>query len=225
MRQGPAIGVDGYPGGWVAVHLAAGRFERAWAASDLTTLLAGLAAGATVGIDIPIGGVQRGWRAADHAARAALGPRRSSVFLVPPRPVWTEPTHAAASVRCRELTGSGLSMQSYRLLPKMLEAERFTGTELHEVHPELVFQRLNGGATVPYGKKTWNGQTHRRALLAGVDVVLPDDLGTAGAVPPDDLLDAAAVAWCAGRIARSEAVPLPDVPEYDVTGRRIAIWS
>lgn len=224
MRQGPAIGVDGYPRGWVAVLLRAGRFDRAWTAPDLASLLAGVGPGATVGIDIPIGGVDRGWRTADLAAKAALGPRHSTIFAVPPRPVWTEPTHAAASARCRELTGAGLSVQAYRLLPKMIEADRFTALALHEVHPELVFQRLHG-ATLPYGKKSWNGQTRRRALLAGAGVVVPDDVGPAGAVPADDLLDAAAVAWCARRIARSEAVPLPDAPVYDATGRRMAIWS
>jgi predicted RNase H-like nuclease len=141
---------------------------------------------------------------------------------VPPRPVWTIAEYGAANALCRELTGSGLSVQAFRLLPKMLEADRHPG--LFEVHPELVFHRLNGGP-LPYGKKTWNGQQVRRRLLADAGVVVPDDLGPAGVAPADDVLDAAAVAHAAYRITRSVAVALPEVAEYDGSGRRIAIWS
>jgi predicted RNase H-like nuclease len=42
-------------------------------------------------------------------------------------------------------------------------------------------------------------------------------------VPLDDVLDAAAVAWTANRIAVGIASTLPDPPEQ-VGGRRVAIW-
>jgi predicted RNase H-like nuclease len=44
----------------------------------------------------------------------------------------------------------------------------------------------------------------------------------AGTVPPDDILDAAAVAWSADRIARGQASSLPDPPQ--VAAVPIAIW-
>ena len=55
-----------------------------------------------VGIDMPLGLLESGWREADRAARGLLGPRRSSVFAIPPRAVWAQAsyrprTSAAAS--------------------------------------------------------------------------------------------------------------------------------
>src|SRR3712207_3556125 len=61
------------------------------------------------------------------------------------------------------------------------------------------------GAPLAYAKKTWSGQARRRELLARHGIVLPDMLGPAGQAPPDDVLDAAAVAWSA-----PPASPLPD---------------
>jgi hypothetical protein len=53
--------------------------------------------------------------------------------------------------------------------------------------------------------------------------VLPDNLGAAGDVPCDDILDAAAAAWSAHRIAKDMAASLPDPPQF-VDGQSIAIW-
>ena len=48
---------------------------------------------------MPLGLVQSGWREADRAARRLLGPRRSSVFAIPPEAVWAEPSYQAANQR------------------------------------------------------------------------------------------------------------------------------
>jgi predicted RNase H-like nuclease len=53
--------------------------------------------------------------------------------------------------------------------------------------------------------------------------VLPDELGPAGQAPPDDILDAAAVAWSAHRMAIGAASSHPNPPEED-DGSKIAIW-
>jgi len=225
-----AVGVDAYAGGWVAVAVAYGRrtvrVDRVWAGGRLDVLLAGEPASTVVGLDLPLGGVAGEWRVADLAAKRLLGRQHSKVFSVPPRPVWELP-YAEANARCRELTGAGLSVQAYRLLPKMLEAEVYRDTgphDLHEIHPELVFVGLAGGL-VPYGKKTWNGQMARRALLEAVGLTLPPDLPEAGDVPPNDVLDATAVAWGAVRIARGQARHVPDpAVQVDHRGRPIVIW-
>jgi predicted RNase H-like nuclease len=216
-----AVGVDAGAGGWVAVSLVEGRFSTAWFAEDLETLLAPVPALARVGIDIPLGGVAQGWRAVDLAAKRLLGPQHVKVFLAPPRPVWALADFTAANARCRELAGAGLSRQSFGLLARMLAAEAVE-RPLFEVHPELVFLSLHGGL-LPYGKKSWNGQFTRRGLLAGVGVVLPDQLSGIGSVPADDVLDAAAVAWCAHRIALGLACRVP-ADQHDVGGRPIEIW-
>ncbi|HEX3308887.1 MAG TPA: DUF429 domain-containing protein, partial [Streptosporangiaceae bacterium] len=131
-------GVDACRRGWVAVSLYApggargGRpprnqqsTERAGMAArlqveaigvhqDLTDALDGTEA-RVVGIDMPLGLLKSGWREADRAARGLLGPRRSSVFAIPPRAVWEQASYQAASQRCRELTGQGLSIQAWGL--------------------------------------------------------------------------------------------------------------
>jgi predicted RNase H-like nuclease len=53
---------------------------------------------------------------------------------------------------------------------------------------------------------------------------LPGDLAEAGTVQADDILDAAAAAWSASRIASGHAVSLPDPPQLDEAGYPIAIW-
>ncbi|MFI6764988.1 DUF429 domain-containing protein [Streptomyces sp. NPDC050355] len=63
--------------------------------------------------------------------------------------------------------------------------------------------------------------TALRSLLPGA---LPDDLGDAGRTPPDDVLDAAAAAWTAHRIACGRARSVPNPPERDAGGRPVAIW-
>ncbi|MDI9886446.1 DUF429 domain-containing protein [Streptomyces sp. HNM0645] len=231
------LGVDACPGGWVSVALRDGRFDGARFAADLRSLLGARAPqGGTedggeagvVAVDIPLGLLETGWRRADAAAAALLGRRRGSVFRVPPRAVWQEERYEAANHRCRELTGAGLSRQSWGLAAKLREANACLaeagGERLREVHPEVSFRALAGGRPLSYRKKSWAGQMVRRGLLREAGVVLPDELGGAGSVPPDDVLDAAAAAWSADRIARGRARSLPDPPQLGDRDRPIAIW-
>lgn len=44
-------------------------------------------------------------------------------------------------------------------------------------------------------------------------------------VGEDDLIDACAAAWTAGRIARGQAVSFPSPPERDAAGLPVAIWA
>ncbi|BFU46096.1 DUF429 domain-containing protein [Krasilnikovia sp. MM14-A1004] len=219
------IGVDAYALGWVGVELRDGTFGRAMLASTLYEIVAGSSGAAVIGVDVPLGMLPDRWRAADAVAADQLGPRRSSVFRVPPRPVWQEPDFAAANRVCKQLTGTGISRQSWALRPKLLEAnaiwERHPGL-LFEAHPEVSFRTM-ADAPLQYAKKTWTGQAQRRELLAKQGIVLPDNLGPAGQAPPDDILDAAAVAWTAHRMATNAAHSHPDPPE-EADGAKIAIW-
>ena len=222
-RPAISVGADGYPGGWVGVELADGAFRRAWVGSTVEALLAGVPPDAVVGVDMPVGLVDAGWRTADLRARSLVGARRSTVFAIPPRDVWAAADLAQAQARCRDLTGSGLSAQTWALRRKVLEVAAYPG-RLFEVHPELIFTTI-AGRPLRYGKRTWSGQASRRSLLARVGVVLPDDLGPAGVAAVDDVLDAAAVAWCAYRIGLGEGRHVPDPPaEHDRdTGHPIVI--
>jgi predicted RNase H-like nuclease len=205
---------------------AAGAYEGAVLAATLADLVAAAGEVAVVGVDMPIGSVAGGRRAADAAARAVLGPRRSSIFWTPPPEALAAAGYAEANAGARAATGRGLSRQAWNLVPKMREAAALADAgrvPLREVHPEVSFAAM-AGAPLPAPKKTWAGAVHRARLLADHGVRLPDDLGPAGAAPVDDVLDAAAVAWSARRIAAGTAVTYPDPPERDGRGRPVAIW-
>jgi predicted RNase H-like nuclease len=236
-------GVDACPRGWVAVTLEVGaaarrrpgpgqdggvRVERVRAHGSLAGLLEDDGAD-VVGIDIPLGLLESGWRNADLAARGLLGARRSSVFAIPPRAVWAEPGYPAANQRCRELTGQGLSVQAWGLRAKLLEADRYRercGHPLYEVHPELAFGAL-AGTPLRLSKHTAPGRELRRELLARAGITLPAGQPGPGPAarraPLTDVLDAAAVAWSARRIALGQAVVIPARPQRDRGGREIAI--
>ncbi len=224
------VGIDACRTGWVAVVLADGQVTGVLAAAVLAEVLGACPAAAAVGVDMPLGLVQRGWREADQLAAARLGRHRSRVFAVPPRPAWDAADHAEAVRRCRQLTDppAGFSRQAWNLKEKLRQADEQRasgGHPLFEVHPELAFAALNGGTPVAASKKSWNGQMTRRALLAAAGIVLPDELAeAAGLVPPDDVLDAAAAGWSAGRIARGQAASLPEPPGADDAGLPMAIW-
>jgi len=184
-----------------------------------------LHAGGVIGIDMPLGLLAGGWRTADALARAALGRRGASVFAIPPRPVWDQPTYADANRRCRELTGRGLSAQAWGLRAKLLEADyhrhRFPHP-LYEVHPELSFSELTG-APLLASKHSREGLDARRALLRATGIHLPASGDLRPGIAEDDLLDAAAVAWSAARIASGFAKILTDPAQRSDDGSEIAI--
>ena len=228
-------GVDACRGGWVAVSLdgpeEAGGTEGVDGVGPLRVemvrvheTLAGVLDGhgsRVIGIDMPLGLTESGWREADRVARGLLGPRRSSVFAIPPRAVWEQASYQAASQRCRELTGQGLSIQAWGLRARLLEADRFRrgcGYPLYEVHPELAFCAL-AGAPLAESKHTAPGRERRRELLSRAGIVLPQ----ISRAPVTDTLDAAAVACSAWRIATGRAVVIPARPQRDDRGLPIAI--
>jgi len=236
-------GVDACRGGWVAVSLdgpedaggtdgvdgVAGssllRVEMVRVHETLAGVLDGHGS-RVIGIDMPLGLTESGWREADRVARGLLGPRRSSVFAIPPRAVWEQASYQAASQRCRELTGQGLSIQAWGLRARLLEADRFRascGFPLYEVHPELAFCVL-AGAPLAHGKHTAAGREQRRELLSRAGIALPlISRARIPRAPVTDTMDAAAVACSAWRIGTGRAVVIPARPQPDDRGLPIAI--
>jgi predicted RNase H-like nuclease len=82
---------------------------------------------------------------------------------------------------------------------------------------------MNGGFLTE-SKRTWNGHQQRRELLARRGVELSAGLGAAGQAGADDVLDAAAAAWTALRVANGTAECLPAAPETFSDGIACAIW-
>jgi predicted RNase H-like nuclease len=234
-------GVDGCAGGWVAVTLG---LVGSPAAPDAPLLTSSHAHGPAVtaitvaatldelplagvtGIDMPLGLLATGWRDVDVLARRALGRRGVTVFAIPARPVWECETYAAASQTCKRLTGKGFSIQAWGLRRKIAEADEFRraaaapdGVRLYEVHPELSFAAM-AGAPLTDTKHTLAGLAIRRQLLSEEGIALPPKVTGAA---EDDLLDAAAVAWSARRIAAGEATVLTTPTQRADDGTEIAI--
>ena len=218
-------GVDACRRGWVAVSVNTARpgglkVDSVRVHASLARVLEEDEA-SVVGIDMPLGLLDSGWREADRAARRLLGPRRSSVFAIPPRAVCAQASYQAANQRCRELTGQGFSIQAWGLRAKLLEADLYRATcghPLYEVHPELAFGAL-AGAPLEHSKHTEAGRDLRRELLGRAGLAVP----RVRLAPVTDMLDAAAVAWSAWRIATGQAVVIPGRLQVDGQGREIAI--
>lgn len=235
-------GVDGCRGGWLMVWRAIGP-EGTTSAAEVAVCQRwrDLPAADTVAVDMPIGLPESGRRGCDMAARAHLGPRRSSVFLDLRRPLLGFADYASANAWAKA-DGAGLSKQAWNLLPKIRELDAAMTPEaqerVRETHPELVFARLNGGPMAE-AKRTAGGVAARRALLESAGFDRLDDMLASldrRLAAPDDLYDACALAWCAGRMAAGRAKRLPaeaeplldvprlDAPDLDARGLRMEIW-
>jgi predicted RNase H-like nuclease len=179
-----------------------------------------------IAVDIPIGCPEKEPRPADLAAKAYLENRASSVFMTPPKQALVAPSYAEAVSIARRVFGQGISRQAYALRHKILEVETLAASDrrIFEVHPEVSFRAL-AGRPLRALKKRWYGIAERVRLLEREGLHIPEDLGEVGVqAAPDDVLDSAVAAWSGARLARGEAVPLPDPPEAGPDGRPIAIW-
>jgi predicted RNase H-like nuclease len=204
-------GIDGTRGGWVAVVLEDGVFAEDLIIEPVESRFEALASATVLAIDVPIG---FGPRAADSAARGYLKGSASTVFPTPPRDV--------LSVRF----GPGLSVsaQAHALGPRILHVTELAASDprVREVHPEVSFRAMNDGQPLSYRKKAAGGALERIELLRRNGIEL-DKLHEAARAPLDDVLDAAAAAWTAQRIALSHASTLPDPPQTH-SGRQLCIW-
>ena len=226
ITGGGAIGLDGFGRGWVAVRLDGEQQEISFH-RDVTAALSRPFDRA--GIDIPIGMTDDGERTCDLQARAELRPHASRVFTGARRWLWLDFNDPDKANREALRRGQKrVSRQLWHLGPKIMEVDAFVranrSLDIREVHPELVFRRLNGGKPAP-SKKSTEGIALRRALLARaglrhIDRWLTEERIGTGA-KPDDVLDACAVAIAAREPAGS--VPL-GTPPCDVHRLPMQIW-
>ncbi len=230
MSARRVLGVDGCAAGWVVVRLNDGALAEVEVVEALAEAVRDAEVDA-VAVDIPIGLVDAP-RDADAAARTLLPGRASSVFSTPPRSVvdgarageLTE--HAAATARAVEVMGAGISMQAWRLVPKIVEADDLVagGHDLREVHPEVAFAVL-AGAALPR-KRSWAGITTRRALLERHGVTLPDRFPGDEGVAPDDVVDAAVCAWVADGLAGAgQLLTVPEATDQRDHDRPVVITA
>lgn len=218
------VGADVWKKGWIAVVTVGGWIASIDAYDTMADLASAEADAQVIAVDIPIGLPVAPPRAADAAARRFIGARGSSVFPTPPRDVLECATYKEALQFSRERYGIGLTAQSYALRERILETDAVARSDerVIEIHPEVTFRAL-AGRPLRFSKRTWNGHSERRRLLSGAGLSLPDRLPDAvGAVPADDVLDAAAGVWTAARYVAGEARTVPD--EMPLPGFGEVIW-
>jgi predicted RNase H-like nuclease len=221
-----AIGLDGFSRGWVAVCVDGDAHEISFHA-DVGDALRGPFDRA--GIDIPIGMTEHGERACDLLARDKLRPHASRVFAGARRWLWQEfsdPDKANREALRRGQTR--VSRQLWHLGRKVTEVDAFVRAhhelDVREVHPELVFLRLNGGKPMP-PKKTEEGDSLRRRLLNRrgfhqIDRWLSETRIGTGA-RRNDVLDACAVAIAVCEPAGSVPEGLPQLDDFELP---MQIW-
>jgi predicted RNase H-like nuclease len=220
------VGVDGCKDGWIAVVLRAGAVQALFL-ETIDELNVKVPDADVVAIDIPIGLLSSGRRLADVEGSRKLGPRSSTLFLVPARSVLDVEPYEEATRLSVQLDGFGVSRQSYSLRKKIFEVDHWL-TEapcpVYEVHPELSFRKMTG-AVIVASKKTWSGMSRRRKALLGEGINLDDvDDEIVHRAAVDDVLDAGAAAWTARRISEGQARAIPSEPQFSPSGRQIAIW-
>ena len=168
-------------------------------ASQVATTLDGLSLTGVVGVDMPLGLLADGWRDADALARRALGRRGVTVFAIPPRPVWQQPSYAEAN-RCAASSPARACPRRRGACAASSSRPTPTGARRPRAlrGPPRARLRRPAGAPLAAEQAHPGRPDHRRELLAGP--ASPCRAKIAGAAE-NDLLDAAAVAWSARRIA------------------------
>lgn len=225
------VGVDGCPGGWVAIEWDTERKTLTPSVhSSFADVLTAHNDAERIGVDIPIGLAEGVPRGADVQARRVLVQRRSSVFPAPDPRLLGARDYQEAAALSRSLTGKGVTVQAFGIFPKVAEVNRALTPDLQgrvfEVHPEVSFWAL-AGRPMAFAKKGPEGYEERRRLLTGemgIDVWSRINArSVARPASPDDVLDAIVAAWSAHRDGTGLAGRLPDVPEVDNRGLRMEI--
>ena len=229
-KKQPVTGVDGCRAGWFAVTFdpEVGEIDAAVYRSA-RDLMAATRASAVVAVDIPIGLPEAGQRECDREARRLLGwPRRNSVFPSPIRPALRAADRLEASEITQSVDGRRVGVQAWAITSKIREMDAALQEDLairsgvKEVHPEVSFWALAGGRPMRHSKKHKAGREERRALIAreyGVSAIAAvRDCFVRPDVADDDILDAFAALWTAGRIAAGRARALPRRPIRDSDG-------
>jgi predicted RNase H-like nuclease len=226
------VGVDGCPGGWIAVTESRGRLD-ARVYADWANLMQAVGHGAVIAVDIPIGLAANGARTCDLEARRYLEtPRGSSVFPAPARACLTPGSYELLSARHRRVDGRGLSKQAFNLLPKIREVDQYLlqhpqdHSRVREVHPEVSFATWNDGRALVYRKTHVSGRGERERLIDSIWNGERERMWTrikGTGCRRDDLNDALAALWTARRIARGTARRMPWINEFDGRGLRMEI--
>lgn len=230
------LGVDGCRVGWIAISLDEDNAGY-WLLESHDELGNYFEEYDRIFIDVPIGLTDEAYvRECDEALRDVLGADyQSSVFSPPIRPALHAPTYAEASMTSFETTGKKVTLQSWNITPNIravdqyLQEDESLREKIFESHPELLFQKLNGGNPILQKKATKKGLRHRLGLLKKRSEFADDffrdikEEYRRNQVDEDDIVDAMVLALFAGYSLDEEMKTLPENPPTDSTGLTMAI--
>lgn len=223
------LGVDGCRAGWIAVYK---DLKENWMIeiySDIFTLYESHSEADLILIDIPIGLLDNGeyLRSCDKEARKILGKKRaSSIFPPPCRSALYSNNYEDANRINREITGKGLSKQSWNISSKIRQLDILLSEKkelkdiFYESHPEVCFTALMGENPPKHYKKTIEGINERQNLLEKYiptfKIILKDEITKfkKSEVMIDDILDAWVLALIASK-GKENLVSIPQVVEFD----------
>ncbi|MCW9707859.1 DUF429 domain-containing protein [Fodinibius salsisoli] len=230
------LGIDGCRAGWIAISLDEDNAGY-WLLESQQALGDYFEEYDRIFIDVPIGLTDEEYvRECDQELRDVLGADyQSSVFSPPIRRALHAPTYAEASMTSFETTGKKVTLQSWNITPNIravdqyLQEDESLREKVFESHPELLFQKLNGGNPILQKKATKKGLRHRLELLKKRSPFVDDffrdikEEYRRNQVDEDDIVDAMALALYAGYSLDQEMKTLPEEPPTDSTGLTMAI--
>ncbi|MFO7988152.1 MAG: DUF429 domain-containing protein [Desulfotignum sp.] len=222
-------GIDGCRDGWFYVWLDTAQ-SYGFGVLDTIEELAGLMDSTdTVLIDMPIGLKEAGphERQCDRAARKLLKKKASSIFPAPCRQSLDVEDYRSASALNHAISGRRLSRQTYFIMSKIRELDRFIRgcgrrLDIREFHPELGFLALNRFVPLMFSKKTVSGQMERVKILSrylpssSVILTRAKKRFLRKQAEVDDILDSLCGAVTAS--FKDHFISLPAVPETDSYG-------
>lgn len=230
------LGIDGCRAGWIAISLDEDNAGY-WLLESQQVLGDYFEEYDRIFIDVPIGLTEEQYvRECDQELREVLGPGyQSSVFSPPIRPALHAPTYAEASMTSFEATGKKVTLQSWNITPNIRAVDQYLQNDeslrdkIFESHPELLFQKLNGGNSILQKKATKKGIRHRLGLLKEKSPFADDffrdikEEYRRNQVDEDDIVDAMVLALYAQYSLDQEMKTLPEEPPTDSTGLPMAI--
>ena len=202
------IGVDGTSSGWIA-SIGNSKFKRLATVtfSEKLDKILSKYPNSIVVIDMPVELNKKNYlRECDVLAKRYLGKKfQSSIFIPPLKRVIKCSTYREANKLSKEITGKGLSKQSWNLKNKIGEVQSLSKSshKIYEGHPECSFKMLKN-ETLKAKKKSVLGVFERLNLLrnAGFDPLsISLRLENDSTTKIDDVLDSIVLFITALRIA------------------------
>lgn len=228
-------GIDGCRLGWILISFDVGE-EKYQIIEAKDGLKAVFEEYDRIFIDMPIGLEDEEYtRECDALLRKELGAEySSSVFSPPIRPALNAPSYVEANMISYDWTEKKLSLQAWNIVPKIILLDELLRSndgfkeKVMESHPELLFQKLNGGM-IFQKKNLKKGIRHRLELLRDEEPIADDffreikEEWRRSDVAEDDIVDAMVLAYYAKKSRTDGIQTIPKIVNHDSEGLPKAI--